>query len=175
MHVPVAQRRRPLGEVQQRSLCTDERGGGPTWCKCSLVPSVMQEAAQSMPEARQEVTPSENIDDLHQSKKQRTEPACAPDNERLRRRVAYVPANQPVLLRLPSSMTKQVVLEPGKMVSIGKFGSFPADQVIGRPYGPTYEIKDDGNLEIMHKDVAEALGMCQSHASGERGYQRKYL
>ncbi|WFC94819.1 tRNA (adenine(58)-N(1))-methyltransferase non-catalytic subunit trm6 [Malassezia brasiliensis] len=54
-------------------------------------------------------------------------------------------------------MTKQVVLEPGKTVSIGKFGSFAADDVIGRPYGPTYEIQADGQLVIMHQDVAEAL------------------
>ncbi|KAI3624991.1 hypothetical protein CBS9595_000352 [Malassezia furfur] len=84
-------------------------------------------------------------------------PATAPDNEYLRRRVLYVSANQPALLRLPSGMTKQVVLEPGKTVSIGKFGSFAADDVIGRPYGPTYEIQADGQLQIMHQDVAEAL------------------
>lgn len=89
-------------------------------------------------------------------------PATAPDNEHLRRRVLYVSANQPALLRLPSGMTKQVVLEPGKTVSIGKFGSFAADDVIGRPYGPTYEIQADGHLEIMHQDVAEALSTSPS-------------
>lgn len=102
------------------------------------------------------------------AKRQKIGQPSALDNEELRRRVLYVPANQPVLLRLPSSMTKQVVLEPGKTVSIGKFGSFPADQVIGRPFGPTYEILPDGTLEIMHQDVAEALGRLHAHDSGER-------
>lgn len=92
-------------------------------------------------------------------------PATAPDNEYLRRRVLYVSANQPALLRLPSGMTKQVVLEPGKTVSIGKFGSFAADDVIGRPYGPTYEIQADGQLQIMHQDVAEALSTSLAHRS----------
>ncbi|WFD43589.1 tRNA (adenine(58)-N(1))-methyltransferase non-catalytic subunit trm6 [Malassezia psittaci] len=91
------------------------------------------------------------------AKRARTEDVSVLDNAHLRHRVMFVPANQPVLLRLPSGMTKQVVLESGKLVSIGKFGSFHADEVVGKPFGPTYEIKSDGHLEIMQQDVAEAL------------------
>lgn len=79
-------------------------------------------------------------------------------SEDLRKRTRIVPANQPVLLRLPSGMTKQVVLEPGKTVSIGKFGSFPADAIIGAQFGPTYEIKADGHVAVMQKEAVEAQG-----------------
>lgn len=128
-------------------------------------PSVMAEGelAPTVPESGAERVDAqerhaEDVTEEPQVKRQRFEAPPVPDNEQLRRRVAYVPANEPVLLRLPSGMTKQVVLTPGKSVSIGKFGTFPADQIIGRAFGPTYEIKADGSLEVMHQDVAEALG-----------------
>ena len=82
------------------------------------------------------------------------------ENQRLRARTQFVPSNQPTLLRLPSGMLKMVTLERGNTVSIGKFGSFPADQIIGKPFGPTYEIKEDSTLEVMNQAVAEALGTC---------------
>lgn len=85
------------------------------------------------------------------------EPPPELTNEELRRRTRLVPANLPTLLRLPSGMLKQVTLEAGKTVSIGKFGSFLADEIIGRQFGPTYEIKADGKVETMNQDVAEAL------------------
>jgi len=76
----------------------------------------------------------------------------------LRSRTMFVPARQQTLLRLPSGVMKQVTLEPGKMISIGKFGTFKADEIIGRPFGHTYEILADGSLKIMQQAVAEALG-----------------
>ncbi|WFD33169.1 tRNA (adenine(58)-N(1))-methyltransferase non-catalytic subunit trm6 [Malassezia sp. CBS 17886] len=65
-------------------------------------------------------------------------------------------------------MMKQVVLEPGGMISIGKFGTFRADDIIGRPFGPTYEIRADGSLEIMNQAVAEAL--VENEATNENIY-----
>lgn len=70
-----------------------------------------------------------------------------------------------VFLRLPSGMMKLVTLEKGKTVSIGKFGNFDANSIIGKPFGPTYEIRPDGTLEIMHQAVAEAL--VESEATNE--------
>ncbi|KAL4399141.1 tRNA (adenine(58)-N(1))-methyltransferase non-catalytic subunit Trm6 [Malassezia pachydermatis] len=87
------------------------------------------------------------------------------DNVKLRARTTFVPAGLQAFLRLPSGMVKQVTLERGKTVSIGKFGSFQADEIIGRPFGPTYEIKQDGSLEVMNQDVAEAL--VESEATNE--------
>lgn len=91
-------------------------------------------------------------------KKSRYEKPAPLTNEALRTRTMFVPARQQTLLRLPSGIMKQVTLEPGKMISIGKFGIFKADEIIGRPFGLTYEIQSDGSLQIMQQAVAEALG-----------------
>ncbi|KAI4837541.1 putative eukaryotic translation initiation factor 3, gamma subunit, partial [Aureobasidium sp. EXF-8845] len=47
-----------------------------------------------------------------------------------------------ILLRLPSDTLKLVHVVPNSVVSIGKFGSFPCNLLIGRPYYLTYEITD---------------------------------
>ncbi|KAI9370511.1 eukaryotic translation initiation factor 3, gamma subunit [Aspergillus egyptiacus] len=48
--------------------------------------------------------------------------------------------NQFVVLRLPSETTKIVNVVPNTLINCGKFGSFPANQIIGRPFYVTYEI-----------------------------------
>jgi len=64
----------------------------------------------------------------------------SPDSATLRRRLTHIPARQPILLRLPSGKLKSVELHPGKTVYLGKFGTFKAEDIIGLPYGLTYEI-----------------------------------
>ncbi|KAI4748929.1 putative eukaryotic translation initiation factor 3, gamma subunit [Aureobasidium sp. EXF-12298] len=53
-----------------------------------------------------------------------------------------VHAGEYVLLRLPSDTLKLVQIVPNSVISIGKFGSFPCNLLIGRPYYLTYEITD---------------------------------
>ncbi|KAK7534286.1 Gcd10p family-domain-containing protein [Phyllosticta citribraziliensis] len=55
-----------------------------------------------------------------------------------------------IVLRLPSGLLKVVEIAPNLTISIGKFGSFPANQLLGRPYNLTYEILDreDGKDKI---------------------------
>ncbi|PWN51780.1 Gcd10p-domain-containing protein [Violaceomyces palustris] len=65
-------------------------------------------------------------------------------SEQLRSRITFIPSGQQVLLKLPSERLKPIVLQPGKNVSIGKFGSFKADELIGMPFGYTYEIAERG-------------------------------
>ncbi|KAL2828033.1 Gcd10p family-domain-containing protein [Aspergillus cavernicola] len=48
--------------------------------------------------------------------------------------------NQFVVLRLPSETTRLVNIVPNTLINCGKFGSFPANQIIGRPFYVTYEI-----------------------------------
>ncbi|KAL4882245.1 Gcd10p family-domain-containing protein [Aspergillus karnatakaensis] len=48
--------------------------------------------------------------------------------------------NQVVILRLPSETTKIQKVVPNTLINCGKFGSFPANQIIGRPFYLTYEI-----------------------------------
>ncbi|PIG90332.1 eukaryotic translation initiation factor 3 [Aspergillus arachidicola] len=58
---------------------------------------------------------------------------------------SYVRPNQFVALRLPSEFTKIQKIEPDSTVFLGKFGSFPANQIIGRPFYLTFEILDDAD------------------------------
>ncbi|KAL2220461.1 putative eukaryotic translation initiation factor 3, gamma subunit [Thermoascus aurantiacus ATCC 26904] len=48
-----------------------------------------------------------------------------------------------VALRLPSDVTKVIQLTPNTNISLGKYGSFPANQIIGRPFYLTFEIQDE--------------------------------
>ncbi|PKI82831.1 Trm6p [Malassezia vespertilionis] len=113
-------------------------------------------------------TPTARDDETPPLKKMRCEPHPILDNEQLRRRTAFVPKNMPTILRLPSGVMKQVVLEPGQIVSIGKFGAFQAEDIIGRAFGPTYEIKADNKVEILRRAAAEAL--VESEATNENIY-----
>lgn len=63
-----------------------------------------------------------------------------PESSILRRRLTHIPARQPVLLRLPNKKLKSVELHPGKIVSLGKYGSFRSDDIIGLPFGLTFEV-----------------------------------
>ncbi|PSK56649.1 tRNA (adenine(58)-N(1))-methyltransferase non-catalytic subunit TRM6 [Elsinoe australis] len=55
---------------------------------------------------------------------------------------AHIQANRHVVLRLPSDLLKIVEIIPNTSISIGKFGTFPANLLIGRPLYATYEIHD---------------------------------
>ncbi|THC92524.1 hypothetical protein EYZ11_008007 [Aspergillus tanneri] len=53
---------------------------------------------------------------------------------------SYIRPFQHVALRLPSDATKIVKVEPNTLIFLGKYGSFPANQIIGRPFYLTFEI-----------------------------------
>ncbi|GAA6051958.1 hypothetical protein JCM3770_002984 [Rhodotorula araucariae] len=59
---------------------------------------------------------------------------------------ALIRAGDNVLLKLPSGVLKPVKLNPAAKVSLGKYGTFIAKELVGRPYGHTYEVADDGSL-----------------------------
>lgn len=83
---------------------------------------------------------------------------CNRPREALRHRLTFIPAHKPVILELPSKNTKTIVLEPGKTIELGKFGSFAADELIGLPYGLKYEISPvaapDGSESASASDSA---------------------
>ena len=102
----------------------------------------------SRPEKHELTDENENAENaMNSSKKARITHDITLTNDKLRARTTII------------GMMKLVTLEKGKTVSIGKFGNFDANSIIGKPFGPTYEIRPDGTLEIMHQAVAEALGM----------------
>ncbi|KAJ2017354.1 tRNA (adenine(58)-N(1))-methyltransferase non-catalytic subunit trm6 [Coemansia sp. RSA 922] len=51
-----------------------------------------------------------------------------------------------VIIRMPSTNAKIVTLNPAKSVSLGKFGSFNASELIGKTFGHTYEIEKGGSI-----------------------------
>ncbi|EAW14935.1 tRNA 1-methyladenosine methyltransferase subunit GCD10 [Aspergillus clavatus NRRL 1] len=55
---------------------------------------------------------------------------------------SYIRPYQHVALRLPSELTKIVRIVPNTVVFLGKYGSFPSNQIIGRPFYLTFEITD---------------------------------
>ncbi|KAF7724553.1 tRNA (adenine(58)-N(1))-methyltransferase non-catalytic subunit trm6 [Apophysomyces ossiformis] len=54
----------------------------------------------------------------------------------------HIQAFQNVLIHMPSGNVKFVNLKPNTNVSLGKFGTFQADNLIGQPFGLSYEIYD---------------------------------
>ncbi|KAJ2747541.1 tRNA (adenine(58)-N(1))-methyltransferase non-catalytic subunit trm6 [Coemansia sp. BCRC 34301] len=51
-----------------------------------------------------------------------------------------------VIIRMPSTNSKIVCLDPNKSVSLGKFGTFKASELIGQTFGHTYEIEKGGSI-----------------------------
>ncbi|KAI1917903.1 tRNA (adenine(58)-N(1))-methyltransferase non-catalytic subunit trm6 [Ophidiomyces ophidiicola] len=51
--------------------------------------------------------------------------------------------NSYIALQLPSGTTKVLQVVPYTNISLGKYGSFPANQIIGRPFHLTFEILDE--------------------------------
>ncbi|KAK0724366.1 Gcd10p family-domain-containing protein [Lasiosphaeris hirsuta] len=47
-----------------------------------------------------------------------------------------------VAIRLPSGVTRNILVTPNATISLGKYGSFPANLIIERPYHVTFEIED---------------------------------
>lgn len=81
-----------------------------------------------------------------------------PTSAALRRRLTHIPTKQPVLLRLPSGKIKSVELHPAKVVSLGKFGAFRAEDIIGMPFGLTYEIVNNVNSDEKGRGKAAKRG-----------------
>ncbi|KAF3921475.1 hypothetical protein ABW21_db0207071 [Orbilia brochopaga] len=60
-----------------------------------------------------------------------------------------------VLIQLPSETTKLVKVVPDQIIGLGKFGSFPANSLIGRPYYLTWSILDGDSFGLEPVSIAE--------------------
>ncbi|MCO5566171.1 hypothetical protein L7F22_019847 [Adiantum nelumboides] len=102
-------------------------------------------------------------DQQQQAKSLRGIAGGATSSMMVRRRMTHIPARKPVLLRLANGKLKSVELHPGKNVPLGKFGTFKADDIIGLPYGLTFEIttpnkgENVGELKMVISTNAEEL------------------
>ncbi|TIA86445.1 hypothetical protein E3P99_03674 [Wallemia hederae] len=77
----------------------------------------------------------------------------------LERRCDFVGENDYVHVRLPSQQERIVKLSKNGTANFGKFGKVPFSELVGKPYGPSYEIvsRDGGSrLQTMsHKTIEE--------------------
>ncbi|KAG5436974.1 hypothetical protein PCANB_001248 [Pneumocystis canis] len=64
--------------------------------------------------------------------------------------------NSCIFLRLPSKLLKFIIVKPNTMINLGKFGTFCTNDVIGHPYGFTYEIYDQ-KLKIVKSDEIDEI------------------
>lgn len=59
-----------------------------------------------------------------------------------------------VLIKLPSALIKPIKISSSGNINLGKYGSFKGKDLIGKPYGDTYEIKD-GDLFVVQSTLTE--------------------
>ncbi|PVH69474.1 Gcd10p-domain-containing protein [Cadophora sp. DSE1049] len=88
---------------------------------------------------------------------------------------SLVEPNAWVVLRLPSDTLKILQIAPNTIVSLGKYGTFSSNLLLGRPYNKTYELLDraagqkDSDLRIvpaaeLHADtIAEEQAAANSN------------
>ncbi|PVV05146.1 hypothetical protein BB560_000342 [Smittium megazygosporum] len=70
---------------------------------------------------------------------------------------SVIKENDFFLARLPSGKTKIIRAEKNSTISLGKFGSFNSDKLIGKPFGYWYEILKSGELESFFYSNYETL------------------
>ncbi|KDN52196.1 Gcd10p-domain-containing protein [Tilletiaria anomala UBC 951] len=80
----------------------------------------------------------------------------------LRKRLTHIEEGQTVLLELPSGNIKPVTMLAGASINLGKFGSFEADDLIGLPYGLTYEIDDHNENDTGGTSKGKGKGKARS-------------
>ncbi|RKP09184.1 adenine(58)-N(1)-methyltransferase non-catalytic subunit TRM6 [Thamnocephalis sphaerospora] len=59
--------------------------------------------------------------------------------------------DQYTFIRMPSGNTKVLKLQRGSVVSLGKFGAFKADDVLGKPFGLSYEVVGKRKLRVVRR------------------------
>ncbi|KTW30565.1 tRNA 1-methyladenosine methyltransferase subunit GCD10 [Pneumocystis jirovecii RU7] len=63
--------------------------------------------------------------------------------------------NSCIFLRLPSKLLKFIVVKPNTTINLGKFGTFSTNDIIGHPYGFTYEIYNHKLKIIKSNEIYE--------------------
>ncbi|CCG80530.1 tRNA (adenine-N(1)-)-methyltransferase non-catalytic subunit [Taphrina deformans PYCC 5710] len=66
--------------------------------------------------------------------------------------------NHSIIIRLPSGAYKLITVRPDSSnCSLGKFGTFDANHLLGHPYGYTYEIQSDKSLRILTAETLKRI------------------
>ncbi|KAJ2788115.1 tRNA (adenine(58)-N(1))-methyltransferase non-catalytic subunit trm6 [Coemansia interrupta] len=74
-----------------------------------------------------------------------------------------IKAGDHVIIRMPSSNTKIVCIRADSTVSLGKFGSFNANALIGRTFGHTFTIVQNGQIEPHHQAGFDAADITSAN------------
>ncbi|KAI0785350.1 Gcd10p-domain-containing protein [Irpex lacteus] len=69
--------------------------------------------------------------------------------------VEVIEAGHTVLLKLPNGETRTHKLEKNGTVSLGKYGSFKVNDLVGQPYGLSYDIVDRGLKVVPPRTIVE--------------------
>ncbi|EEU43896.1 uncharacterized protein NECHADRAFT_89689 [Fusarium vanettenii 77-13-4] len=86
-----------------------------------------------------------------------------------------VQPNQWVALRLPNETFRILEVVPNTTISLGKYGSFPSNLVIGRPFHLTYEVQDKregenfARLRVVPARELNADNMADTSAEATEG------
>ncbi|RPB07870.1 hypothetical protein P167DRAFT_578830, partial [Morchella conica CCBAS932] len=85
-----------------------------------------------------------------------------------------------ILLRLPSGAPRILVITPDTTISLGKFGSFPANALLYRPYNLTFDILDapQSGLRVVSaaeitRDVLGGAGEEETEAEAGEHYREE--
>ncbi|KAI9292508.1 Gcd10p-domain-containing protein [Neoconidiobolus thromboides FSU 785] len=68
-----------------------------------------------------------------------------------------------VMLKMPSTNQKMVVIKEKGTVSLGKFGSFPTSDIIGKPYGLLFEIINERAVSSQNKFSFEEVAETEAN------------
>ncbi|KAF5024326.1 hypothetical protein F66182_3603 [Fusarium sp. NRRL 66182] len=84
-----------------------------------------------------------------------------------------VQPNSWVALRLPNETFRVLQVTPNTTISLGKYGSFPTNLIIGRPFHFTYEVQDKregetfARLRVVPAQELNADDLADTNAKGE--------
>ncbi|CAG8728519.1 1457_t:CDS:2, partial [Dentiscutata heterogama] len=76
--------------------------------------------------------------------------------------------NQYVFIVLPSSNIKVVKLQKDTTVSLGKFGTFHTNDIIGKPFGHSYEIYDRDKIKVIRNVAFYEVDLDDSGANNQK-------
>ncbi|CAG8728304.1 21184_t:CDS:10 [Gigaspora margarita] len=75
--------------------------------------------------------------------------------------------NQYVFIVLPSGNIKVVKLQKDTTVSLGKFGTFHTNDIIGKPFGHSYEIYDRDKIKVIRNVAFYEVDLDDSGANNQ--------
>ncbi|CAG8727344.1 23920_t:CDS:10 [Cetraspora pellucida] len=80
----------------------------------------------------------------------------------------HIMNNQYVFIVLPSGNIKVLKLQKDTTVSLGKFGTFHTNDIIGKPFGHSYEIYDRDKIKVIKNVAFHEVDLDESDANNQQ-------